>query len=138
MAHDAHNWKPLGDGSLLTEDAAVGLGHIVERKDYLKVLIWLLVLTVVTVGTARMDFGIMNKVVALSIASYKAYLVATIFMHLKFEGKLIIAYAIYPVVLLILFIGSNVGDELDRKNPVPTFGKIVETPLNIPTFHHEH
>ena len=138
MAHDGHNWKRLGDGSLLTEDAAVGLGHIVEKKDYLKVLIWLLVLTVVTVATARMDFGFLNKVVALGIASFKAYLVATIFMHLKFEGKLIIAYAIYPVVLLVLFIGSNVGDEQDRRNPVPSFGKPIEAPPSTPATHHGH
>ena len=114
-------WKRLGDGSLLTQDADEGLGHIVEFKSYLSILLSLLVLTIITVAAARYDFGNFNKLVALSIASLKAYLVATTFMHLKFEKPLIIAYAIYPLVLLALMIGGTLGDEMDRPETVPQF-----------------
>ncbi|GEM_PF-2689261 len=133
MGAHGHSTARLGDGSLLTEDAAEGLGHIVDQKDYLKILIYLLILTVLTVVAARIDFGFFNKVVALGIASLKAYFVASTFMHLKFEGKLILLYAIYPVVLLTIFIGSLVGDEMDRTHPRPLHGVVAEPPpLVIP------
>lgn len=117
-------WKRLGDGSLLTQDADEGLGHIVEFKSYLNILLALLVLTIVTVAASRIDFGNFNKLVALGIASVKAYLVATTFMHLKFEKPLIIAYAIYPLVLLALMIGGTLGDEMDRKETIPERYKV--------------
>ena len=122
MAHSHTPWKRLGDGSLLTQDADEGLGHIVPQSVYLRTLGTLLFLTVVTVAIAQVDFGAMNAVVALFIATVKALLVASFFMHLKFEKRLIILFAIYPIVLLFLFIGSNVMDVRDRTALYPSFG----------------
>lgn len=121
MAHSSHGsgWKRLGDGSLLTQDADEGLGHIVPFDVYLKVLATLLVLTIVTVFVAQFDFGSLNVVVALTIASVKALLVAMFFMHLKFEGKTILMYAIYPIILLFLLVGGTVADHMDRTEPLP-------------------
>lgn len=123
MAHSHHApWKRLGDGSLLTQDADEGLGHVLPLNTYLITLGTLLVLTVVTVAVAQLDFGSMNAVVALFIASIKALLVACFFMHLKFEKKLIIMFAIYPIILLFLFIGSNLLDVHDRTPIYPSYG----------------
>lgn len=118
MAHGGH-WKRLGDGSLLTEDAEEGLGHVLPVATYMKIYFTLLVLTVVTVGAAQVDFGALNTVIALAIASVKALLVAMFFMHLKFENKTILMYCIYPLLLLAILIGGTTGDMLDRTEPLP-------------------
>ena len=57
-----------------------------QVKMYMMVLAALLVGTVVTVLVGRIDLGgSMNVIVALLIAGVKASLVASIFMHLKWE-----------------------------------------------------
>lgn len=55
---------------------------------YYKVLGLLLVLTVVTVAAARVDFGALNTIIAMAIASVKAFFVLAFFMHLKYDNKL--------------------------------------------------
>ena len=138
MAHGS-SWKRLGDGSLLTQDADDGLGHIVPFDVYLKVFSTLVVLTVVTVIVAQYDFVELNVVVALSIASVKALLVAMFFMHLKFEGKTVVMYAIYPLVLLCLLVGGTVADHMDRTEPLPANEIMHPTKFKpfIPTLHGE-
>lgn len=121
MAHGGSG-KRLGDGSLLTEDACEGLGHILPTKVYRNTLLALLVLTVVTVAVAQVDLGALNIFVAILVASVKAALVCMFFMHLKFESKLILAYAIYPIILLILLIGGTLEDFRWRAEPKPMTG----------------
>jgi cytochrome c oxidase subunit 4 len=81
---------------------------------YLAVFAALLVLTVATVAVSYLDLGIMNVAVALLIASLKASLVALFFMHLKFENKLVWAFALIPVFFLVLIIGGTLSDTLFR------------------------
>lgn len=130
MAHSHHDsgkpWKRLGDGSLLTEDADEGLGHILDLSVLNKVFVALLFLTVITVWASRIDFGQMNVVIAITIASVKALMVALFFMHLKFEGKAIIMYAIYPLVLLVLLIGGSFVDVAERYHIVPMGAEPLE------------
>jgi len=82
------------------------LGHIIPGRVYLTVLTCLLMLTIITVGVSRIDFGVMNLVVAMGIASVKAFLVALFFMHLKYESPLTWLYALFPIFLLALLIGG--------------------------------
>lgn len=125
MAHSSHGhdekWQWLGDGSLRAEDADEGLGHIVDISIFNKVFGALLVLTVVTVAASRVDFGEMNTIIAIVIASIKAFLVAFFFMHLKFEKKLILLYAIYPLILLFLLIGGSLMDVTERHHVLPSW-----------------
>lgn len=67
-------------------------------------------LTVVTVWVSTIDIGVMNAVVALIIASIKASLVALFFMHLKDESKLIWAFALFPLVFLMIIIFGTLMD----------------------------
>ncbi len=75
---------------------------------YIMVFVALAIGTVITVAAARVDLGgHTNVIVALLIATVKATLVATIFMHLKWERSLWIWYslgicAIFFAVLLAL------------------------------------
>ncbi len=134
--HDS-SWTPLGDGSLTTQDADQGLGHIVPIAVFNKVFGTLLVLTAVTVAVAQYDFGSWNVIIAVLIASVKASLVATFFMHLKFEGKTVLMYAFYPLVILFLLIGGTVGDALDRQAVAPSNSSLLVAPpkITIPPLH---
>ena len=80
--------------------------HIVPFKTYLSVLIGLLVLTVITVGVAQIDFGVLNAFFAMLIATVKAALVLLYFMHLKYDDKIywvIFGTAVFFVIVLFLF-----------------------------------
>lgn len=72
-------------------------------KTYLAVIVALLGLTVITVGAAYIDFGSINTVIALTIASVKAALVALFFMHLKddrFDALLFLTGIFFLTVFL--------------------------------------
>lgn len=95
------------------------LGHVLPFKTYLAVFIALIVLTVVTVGASRIDFGAMNIVIALVIASVKALIVALFFMHLKYEDPVTWLYALFPIVLLVIMIAGIFVDNPYRVIPAP-------------------
>ncbi len=83
--------------------------HISSYQSHGKVLLSLLVLTMVTVLLTWFDFGILTITVTLLVASVKATIVLTWFMHLKFEsaiirGMVIGVFALFTLVLTITFI----------------------------------
>ncbi len=82
------------------------LGHIVPFKTYANILGILLVLTIVTVAISYVDFGMMNIIVAMIIASIKAGLVGLYFMHLKYEKPYIWLFVLFPFILLLTMIGG--------------------------------
>ncbi|HXW53002.1 MAG TPA: cytochrome C oxidase subunit IV family protein [Myxococcota bacterium] len=71
---------------------------------YWGVFLTLIVLTILTVMVAQHDFGELNIVVALLIASFKAALVAGFFMHLLFDSKFLSVVLCTSLVLLALFL----------------------------------
>jgi len=84
--------------------------HITSYRQHAIVLLVLLFLTIVTVLAAEIKFTPAVSIsVALGIASVKAFIVATYFMHLKYE-KLIFrlmagtAFALLAIVLIITFL----------------------------------
>lgn len=110
MTRRATEWYPLGDGSLLAEEADKSLGHVVGRSTYLWVFGALIILTGISVLVANVDLGVFNLFFAIFIASIKAVLVALFFMHVKWEGKLIWITVFYTVIVVALLIGGTVGD----------------------------
>src|SRR5664279_2398913 len=77
---------------------------ITSPKVYDSVLAALLVLTVITVTAAGIDFGPYNTVIALIIATIKASLVALFFMHLrhdKFDAVVFLGGVFFLAVFLI-------------------------------------
>ena len=94
--------------------------HIIPLQTYYKVFATLIFLTLVTVAASRVDFGAMNAIVAFAIATVKAVLVASIFMHLKYDDKmnrLIIVSAVFFLVVLWFF---SILDELTRVVEIST------------------
>ena len=94
-------------GDALVADAAPGghhhgIAHVVPPSILLGIFAVLMVLTLLTVGVTRYDFGYnVNLIVALGIAVVKAVLVIAYFMHLRYDSPM---YTIL-VALCLVFIG---------------------------------
>lgn len=84
----------------------------VNRKTYFWVWLALVILTGLTVSVAGMDLGRWSIAVVLAIASAKAALVLSFFMHLKDEkGSSLLKWMVPGVLaLLVLFIGFTFFD----------------------------
>ncbi len=74
--------------------------HIVSYVQNLWIWIASLSLTLITVAIAGIDFDKLTVVVALTVASVKAVIVAAYFMHLRFDNKVL---AIMNLVVLLIF-----------------------------------
>jgi cytochrome c oxidase subunit IV len=92
--------------------------HITSYKTYISIWILLMILTAITVFVSYVDVGIFNIVIAMSVASVKAAMVALFFMHLKFEDGITWAFALFPLGLLFLLIGMTILDTFTRIVPV--------------------
>jgi cytochrome c oxidase subunit 4 len=82
--------------------------HITEYSQYGKVLVGLLVLTTFTILVPWLDLTAYTALIALILASTKAGIVMTYFMHLKMEYILlkilvVMVLAIYLSVILLTF-----------------------------------
>lgn len=110
MAHNSGHAHSHGD-----HHGAVG--HILPFSLYVTVLVILLILTVVTVAISRVDFGNLNLVVAMLIASVKAGIVALFFMHLKYENPLVWLYVVFPIALVGVMLGGIFIDNPYRAYP---------------------
>jgi cytochrome c oxidase subunit 4 len=92
-----------------------------EAAVYLKTLIALLVLTGITVGASYIHFGsgAANVVVALTIATIKATLVALFFMHLLHDKPVNGIIAAAGFIFLGLFLMFTLLDFDTRENLQP-------------------
>jgi cytochrome c oxidase subunit 4 len=82
--------------------------------NYYAIFIALVVLTIVTVLVAfhRFQSEFVNLALAMLVATTKATLVASFFMHLKFEGKLVRMIFFIPLLLCVLMIVALIPDVL--------------------------
>jgi cytochrome c oxidase subunit IV len=92
------------------------LAHVVEVRTLLLVFVTLIALTAITVGVSCFDFGEWNLIVALSVATAKAALVAIWFMHLRYESPLYTILLFIAIVFLGLFLGITMLDSV-QYNP---------------------
>lgn len=79
--------------------------HFFEYRTLFIVLCSLFVLTGMTVGISYIDLGRLNVWTALIIASIKASFVLLYFMHMKFEGKVLV----YSFVGTVFFLGIMIS-----------------------------
>ncbi len=95
--------------------AAHGGGHhILPIGIYWGVFTALVVGTILTVVTARVDLGHMNVVVALVIACVKALLVILFFMHVKYSSKMVWLFASAGFFWFLLMIAFTMQDFVSR------------------------
>jgi cytochrome c oxidase subunit 4 len=90
-----------------------------EATKYAKTLISLLILTGITVAASYVNFGAMNVVVALTIATIKATLVALFFMHLLHDKPVNALIACAGFLFLGLFLMFTLLDFDSRENLQP-------------------
>jgi cytochrome c oxidase subunit 4 len=89
---------------------------VVSVKTYVSIFLALMILTALTVYVAFMDFGhgLLNDLVAMTIAVTKAMFVLVIFMHLKYSARLLWLIAGSSVVWMIVMIGLTLADYKSR------------------------
>jgi cytochrome c oxidase subunit 4 len=83
---------------------------IVPKSTYYTIFAALVVLTGVTTTVAFFDLGLLNPVVALSIAIFKASLVVLFFMHLKYSSRMnwvVAGAALFWLGILLVLILSD-------------------------------
>ena len=88
--------------------------HIVSFKTYLNVILALLGLTVVTVLASLVDFGWLNLIIAMGIATVKAGLVLMYFMHLKYDDKTYLVIFLIGVFFLFVIFAFSFFDIVTR------------------------
>lgn len=84
--------------------------HIFEYKSLFYVLMALLVLTGITIGISFVDLGNLNVWIALGIASLKGSLVLIFFMHMKYEGRVLVLSFMGTIFFLAIMISFTFWD----------------------------
>ena len=100
--------------------------HILPVSLYLAIAGILMVMTVVTVWAAGIDFGGWNVVIALLIATVKASLVALYFMHLKYDNPFYAFVFVCSLLFLATFISLIMFDTLRRDDIYEIRGSHVQ------------
>jgi cytochrome c oxidase subunit IV len=72
---------------------------------YVRTFVALLVLTVLTVAIAQVDFGSWNIIIAMAVAVTKASLVVLFFMGLKWDKKINAVFFVSSLLFLGIFLG---------------------------------
>jgi cytochrome c oxidase subunit IV len=89
------------------------LAHVVDVRVLLAVFAALMALTAITVAVSYFNFGALNLMVALGVATIKAALVALWFMHLRYENGLNAFIFLVGVVFLGLFLIITMLDSVE-------------------------
>jgi cytochrome c oxidase subunit 4 len=88
--------------------------HIVSYSKLTCIWLALLALTAMTVAITRVDLSCYKVLAALTIACVKSGLVIAVFMHMKYEGRLLRWLLFLALVTLAIFIGFTFFDVLYR------------------------
>lgn len=99
-----------------------GLAHTMPIPLLFGVLVALLVLTVATVAVTSIDLGAQgNLIVAMIIATVKAALVCTFFMHLLWDKKFNLVLFLTSVLFLILFLAMSTADRGENQHLIDEY-----------------
>jgi cytochrome c oxidase subunit IV len=96
-----------------------GLAHTTPLSLLVAVLSALLVLTIITVIVTKVDLGGQgNLLVAMVIATVKAALVVTYFMHLRWDRKVHLVLFLSSVLFVILFLSMALTDRSEYQRSI--------------------
>lgn len=90
--------------------------HISSLKLYVGIFAALIFFTLVTVGVSYIHLGRLNLAVAILIASIKAALVVTFFMHLKYDNKFNTLMFVCGLLFIGVFFAYTMNDTERRTN----------------------
>ncbi|MEO7113643.1 MAG: cytochrome C oxidase subunit IV family protein [Polyangiaceae bacterium] len=91
------------------DDGAVH-AHISPWQFYVKIFLGLVCLTLLTIGVAYIHLGKLNLIVAIVIATLKASLVVTFFMHLKYDNKFNALMFLSALLFIGIFFAYTMND----------------------------
>src|SRR5687767_10468513 len=94
-------------------------GHVSPKGVYYAIFGALMVLTIVTVAVARINLGVLNFPVAISIAIFKGTLVILFFMHAKYSSKLTKLFVGTAFFFLFILLTLTMTDFFSRG--IPTY-----------------
>lgn len=115
--HDEHDDMPYGEDEVHA--------HVGSYRAYFAVFMGLIFFTLLTVGVASIHLGKANLAVAVVIASIKAALVCTFFMHLKDDNKFNSIILIAAVTFIGVFFALTLDDVTYREKLDPQAGNRV-------------
>ena len=84
--------------------------HSGSYKTNTIVLVALLALTVLTVVLSRFDFGVLDVLITIIVASIKSFLIVYYFMYLKYERTIFTFLVLFCFFLLSIAIGMTFLD----------------------------
>ena len=100
------------------DDGAVH-AHISSVPFYVAVFLGLLLLTGITVGQSYVDLGKLSIIIVILIATMKASLVVTFFMHLKWDNKFNALVFLSTIFFIGVFFAYTLNDVDHRGDPDP-------------------
>lgn len=87
---------------------------VVPARKYLLTYVALLVLTLATTLVAYLDLGWATMLIAILFALVKATLIASVFMHVLYEGKLVKLVIAGAVIWFVILVSLTINDYLTR------------------------
>jgi cytochrome c oxidase subunit 4 len=88
--------------------------HVVGPKVYLAVFFALMICTGLTTWVAFIDLGVLNPVIALAIACFKACLVVLFFMHIHYSSKLLKLTVASGLFIFLVLVTMTLSDYISR------------------------
>jgi cytochrome c oxidase subunit IV len=99
--------------------------HVHPASTYVKIFVALVALTLLTVGLSRIHLGDWNFFIAVVVATIKAALVATFFMHLKDDNRFNVLLFVGALVFMGVFFVYTMNDTLHRGQWDESYGTKV-------------
>lgn len=130
MSTEAHAAAQTGHAAS-HDDGAVHV-HIASTRFYWGIFGALVLLTIATVKVSYYDFGSMNTVIAMLIATMKGSLVAAFFMHLRHDKLFNTLAFLAAFLFLAIFILLTYDDLGTRARVEPDYGSVVDRETGQP------
>jgi cytochrome c oxidase subunit 4 len=101
--------------------------HITPTRTLVAVFAGLVILTILTVVTSRMETGPLHVPIAITIALFKAVLVVLFFMALKYDNRVNMLILSVGTLFVIVFLAFTLLDTMFRGDlPNTQSGTIME------------
>ena len=102
-----------------------GFAHVSPISTLLLVFFTLVALTVITWAVALLETGDAELIIAMAVATVKAGIVATWFMHLKYDKPLNAMLFVFSTVFLALFLVLTISDANQYDHQVELGSKLT-------------
>ena len=100
-----------------------------SHPNYLAVWVWLALLMLVSVCASYLPAAaVVVLSIILGLSFIKALLVALYYMHLKFEGKLLLLVVVLPLVLAAVLVVALLPDSAHARRSMPPPSASPDTP----------